>query len=201
MEDQVKNVLDTLDPENDDQWTESGLPKLDVVSQLAGFKKAITRKELTDIAPQFTRDALRDSRGEELNDDESPQEDATEEVQVVDLPTRIKGLDDEINQLVFERDKISKEIDALALERDNLQEAQFSANTANADMEAKLAVIKQANQARYDRAMRARALREQLGTGIKDIDPRSPLDRSFTKQAPENLRKQPGTAHLTQKRD
>lgn len=50
----VQRVLLDLDRADDSQWTEDGLPRLDVVKKKLG--RSITREELTDAAPTFRRE-------------------------------------------------------------------------------------------------------------------------------------------------
>jgi hypothetical protein len=49
----IQDVLKQLNPGNDDHWTAEGMPRVDVVSALAGTQ--VTRQEVTTSAPQFTR--------------------------------------------------------------------------------------------------------------------------------------------------
>lgn len=53
MSNRISDVLTKLDPANDDHWTMDGLPQLEAVGNLAGFK--VTRKQITDARPGFTR--------------------------------------------------------------------------------------------------------------------------------------------------
>lgn len=48
-------VLATLDPDTEGHWTADGLPRLDAMAELLG--RTPTRKEVTDVAPQLTREA------------------------------------------------------------------------------------------------------------------------------------------------
>ena len=53
MSEIIKTALGKLDPKSDDHWTGDGLPRLDVVKDLAG--KAYSRQEVTDAAKGFCR--------------------------------------------------------------------------------------------------------------------------------------------------
>jgi len=55
----IVEALNTLDPKNDDQWTADGLPRMDVVEGLVG-DKSITRADVTNAAPDFTRETAAD---------------------------------------------------------------------------------------------------------------------------------------------
>ncbi len=50
---EIKEALSQLDSLNDDQWTTDGSPRVEVVSGILG--RPVTRKEVTDAAPLFTR--------------------------------------------------------------------------------------------------------------------------------------------------
>ena len=50
----IKEALSQLDALDDDVWTGDGAPKLDAVAELVG--KKVTRKQVIEAAPQFTRD-------------------------------------------------------------------------------------------------------------------------------------------------
>jgi len=49
----IKEALAQLDTMDDDKWTEDGAPLVDAVSEIMGGK--VTRKEITDAAPKFSR--------------------------------------------------------------------------------------------------------------------------------------------------
>lgn len=50
----IREALSNLDPFNDDQWTDEGAPLVDVLKELLG--RPVTRQEITDAAPHFTRE-------------------------------------------------------------------------------------------------------------------------------------------------
>jgi hypothetical protein len=52
----LAEAIASLDPKNDEHWTESGVPKLDVIKELTG--QSYSRKEVTEAAPKVTREAL-----------------------------------------------------------------------------------------------------------------------------------------------
>ena len=52
----VADALVMLDPKNDDHWTKNGIPTVSVVASLAELDD-LTRKEIEEVAPGFTRDA------------------------------------------------------------------------------------------------------------------------------------------------
>lgn len=50
----IKEALIKLDTIDDEHWTEDGLPAVAAVSELVGSK--VSRKDITDAAPKFTRE-------------------------------------------------------------------------------------------------------------------------------------------------
>lgn len=50
----ILEALASLDVENDDDWTNQGLPKTDIISDVVG--EPITRAQITEAAPNFTRE-------------------------------------------------------------------------------------------------------------------------------------------------
>lgn len=72
---QIINALQQLDPNNDEHWTQEGLPRLDVLKQLTGIQE-LTRQAVTNAAPEFNRETAPEFFGEEEDGDE---EDGDEE--------------------------------------------------------------------------------------------------------------------------
>lgn len=54
MKEKIVETLLKLDPKNDNQWTQEGLPKVDVMKFLSGGE-TWTREQITEAAPGFTR--------------------------------------------------------------------------------------------------------------------------------------------------
>lgn len=52
---ELKEALQSLDPLNDNQWTGEGAPKVDTLKELTG-NPTLTRKDVTEAAPAFTRE-------------------------------------------------------------------------------------------------------------------------------------------------
>lgn len=57
--DNISTALLTLSVANDNNWTSDGLPKVEVVSRILG--EEVTRKEITNAFPGFTRQSAKDS--------------------------------------------------------------------------------------------------------------------------------------------
>lgn len=53
MKQKIVEALKKLDPQNDNQWTQDGLPKLDALKFTIG--EAVTREQVQEAAPDFSR--------------------------------------------------------------------------------------------------------------------------------------------------
>lgn len=58
INEKITEALAKLDPDNDEQWTSEGLPRVEVVAEVAGIA-ALTRKEINEAGRGFTRDVAR----------------------------------------------------------------------------------------------------------------------------------------------
>lgn len=65
---ELREVLSGMDSMDDEQWTAEGLPKLEYVSEQFGEK--VSRKDIMDVAPQFTRANMEVLNSEESTDAE-----------------------------------------------------------------------------------------------------------------------------------
>ncbi|MEE8519338.1 MAG: hypothetical protein V3S98_09460 [Dehalococcoidia bacterium] len=63
----IKEALTHMDPANDEQWTEDGSPRVDVIQELVG-DKTITRAAITNAAPDFTRETAPAQSTETMED-------------------------------------------------------------------------------------------------------------------------------------
>lgn len=55
MKDKIRDALMMMDAMDDDQWTNDGAPKVDTVNDL-GELEGVTRAQILDAAPQFSRE-------------------------------------------------------------------------------------------------------------------------------------------------
>lgn len=51
----IQKALSQLDPKNPEHWTADGSPRVDVVGKIIG-SKSLKRQDITDVAPNFTRE-------------------------------------------------------------------------------------------------------------------------------------------------
>lgn len=75
----IKQALGQLDPDNNDHWTQDGLPRIDAVEAASGTR-GLKRQQITDADPQFTRDTARDAQApsDEPQQPTEPDEDEEE---------------------------------------------------------------------------------------------------------------------------
>ncbi len=109
----ILEVLHGLDPENDEQWTGDGLPRMDQ------FSEGTTRADVTDVAPKFTRATL-DFSLESLSEEDGELE--TEE----DLEEQLLKAEAALLKVEAAIVAAQTEYDKLSARRDRLVEAQIA---------------------------------------------------------------------------
>ena len=81
----ITEAVKALDPKNDAHWTADGFPRVEAISNLT--RTEITRKQITDAAPNLTRASLEpkeDEAGEEPEKDDEEGRDQGAEVEEVE---------------------------------------------------------------------------------------------------------------------
>lgn len=112
----LEKALLALDTTNPDNWTNDGLPRLDVLKNSLG--KTVTRMEIHAIAPGFCRDnpVIKNSEQPapegELN--------SVAEGSGCSLTDKINSLQVNIDELTVAKNKLERELLALNNERDKL---------------------------------------------------------------------------------
>ncbi len=115
----IKEALEELDSANDDHWTGDGLPDLKTVRGIVGSK--VTREEVTNEAPYYTRDHCSHEAPEgtesEEGDEEEVEEDETGEdaekaaAEFTRLNELATKMDEEIEQMKRDRAELQIELD------------------------------------------------------------------------------------------
>lgn len=72
----IKTALNQLDPLDDEQWTTDGAPRVDAVAKILGTE--VTRKQITDAAPDLTRDKVAESTTAKESDAPATDDDVDE---------------------------------------------------------------------------------------------------------------------------
>lgn len=182
----ITDALAFLDPEDDGNWTQDGLPRMDVMEKLLD-NRDLNRQDVTDADPEFNRDKARAMRKEK---EDGKQEEAPEaEAQEVEEADTTESLDQEIAELQKERSLLDKEIDALVALRDKLEDAKAAGRTEKSNMHSVQEFIKSQHQLRAERAKRSRLIMQVVGKVA--IDPLSELDRAFARKTARGTRRPP----------
>jgi chromosome segregation ATPase len=193
----IVEALEQMDLADDSLWTNDGLPLVHVVQKMVGHE--VTRQDITDAKPNFNRGVATDTIEQDPTVSVDAATDKVEEpiatAAVAEKPIatekpisederlaqEMQSIDDEINELVAERDILTKEIDAFNKRRDTLQGRLHVAHSPKADLEARLVYIKRQQEIRVERARRGQQF---LATGLRksDIDPRAPIDSAMARK-------------------
>lgn len=200
----IAAALSQLDVGNDEHWTQDDLPRLDVVSKLLGHN--VSRKEITDVAPDFSRTA---ATPKETPDDETALSGAVAEaeadLEVDPSPTDLaSALAITSSQLLMDRslfEKVGKlldnginerlrEIERLKIEIEHYRKRfsdlwAFELNTRPKG-NAQIAHIKRQHEIRMQRALQTKSVLS--GMSPEDVkaalNVRSPLDTVMRARKP-----------------
>lgn len=162
----IKEALQTMDPEDDAQWTSDGLPLVDVVRGLTA-NETLTRKEISEADPGFCRDSAAEPPAEPKTRDEGLLEEMTQ-------------LESELNELTRQQNEIEGRI-VNKQRRWSVLRAHFDKQqTGSKDVQARLDYIKRQAELRMERAQRSKEL-------LKGIDPnalsgKAPIDQAMTRK-------------------
>ncbi len=216
----LTQALATLDPENDDHWTADGQALVHVVAT-AFQNEALTRQQITEAAPDFTRDSWRKQKAElesqassggDLKPDKpvAPEKDEPETFVAVDAPMEVAdGMTDGEKAAVYNRQSLAKadeivqarkDVEAnkalvlsLVREHDQLVFLREKHSPSPTDAEATRAYITNQNAIRGEKV----ALRNEVLKGLKpeDLMRGSPLDEAHKRRTRRGT-KRPERARL-----
>jgi len=159
----IKDALLTLDPENDEQWTEEGLPKIDIIASLVNpdaTDPTITVDMITEAIPGFCRDKAK--------------------VKNVQKGPTIGQLDARINELSGQRNDLDGQIKSLQFQRDRLQDQETAKDSRASDMQGVVDYIKSQGALRAARVNRSSQLLK--GLDPKTINPAAPIDQAMARK-------------------
>lgn len=181
----IKEALEQLNHEDDDSWTEDGLPKVEVVRKITGSD--VTRREITDAAPGFRR-------GQGITE-EAPPQPSGPEARYAQLQTEAAEIDRKVMEKQREIGRLKDELEVLYLaartiERNMAVVERLLPNKQNSDIREYL------NQVAQSREARAANARSFLGAGVKlgeilpHLQHKSKLDQALNarKAAPGSTR-------------
>lgn len=187
----ITDALVFLDPEDDSNWTQDGLPRMGVLEKLLD-NKDLNRQDVTDADPEFDREkarAMRKKKEDGLHEHRSEEAEKAQEVEEADEVDTTESLDQEIAELQKERSLLDKEIDSLVRLRDKLEDAKAEGRTEKANMHSVQEFIKSQHKLRAERAQRSRLVMQVVGKTA--LDPLSKLDRAFARKTARGTRRPP----------
>ena len=77
---QIQEVLMELDPQDDEQWTKEGAPRMDILEELLeADPNELTRADIRKAAPLFNRDNMSLDADAEVEEDEPVDDQSTDE--------------------------------------------------------------------------------------------------------------------------
>jgi len=159
----IKKALKLLDKENKGQWTSDGQPLVNAVSHIIGYE--VTRKQITDAWPDFSRDTVFEEDKEIVAEKEKVVAKVNQ-----DETTLIKDMDNKINKLSAEKDSIVSAIYELTKIRNKASEHLDTQSGHMQDTQTRLLYIKSQDKLRRDKFNASRSV-------LKYADPRDPIDR------------------------
>ena len=204
----IKEALASLDALDDEQWTQDGAPKTDVVSELVGHK--VSRAEIIEAAPKFSRENM--VVEDETDGDEKETETETEET-VLDnsvleafaemepmLPEELAAkvlskIDpmqlESVEKLLIEQIAVSaakqKEIDEMNRRlKLSLAMTRLWIKQLVPDMNNQQAIQEYIKHSQANRAAKNAAVQQILGgaklSDLVKLDPRAAIDRAFARK-------------------
>ena len=203
----IKEALASLDALDDEQWTQDGAPKTDVVSELVGHK--VSRAEIIDAAPKFSRENM----VVEDDDEKEPEVETETEETVIDnsileafaemdpmLPEELAAkvlskIDpmqlESVEKLLIEQIAVSaakqKEIDEMNRRlKLGLATTRLWIKQLVPDMNNQQAIQEYIKQSQANRAAKNSAIQQILGgaklSDLVKLDPRAAIDRAFARK-------------------
>lgn len=178
----IIGALSKLDPSDPTQWTQQGLPTLEIVRELTGIQD-LKRAQITDAAPSFTRETLLGKVGpiESVENTDSTVEPSQEEVseeiekeaviyaEAIDLD-ELQVLEDQIAEIAGKILNLESSIQELNSKRNELQVLQDSLISKR-----EKSFSQHSNQLTITAYLQSQqALREQRSSGQRSL-----LDNSF----------------------
>lgn len=206
----IKEALASLDALDDEQWTQDGAPKTDVVSELVGHK--VSRAEIIEAAPKFSRENM--VVEDETNGDEKEPEVKTETEETV-LDNSVLEAFAEMEPMLPEEltAKVLSKIDPMQLESvEKFLIEQIAVSAAKQkeidemnrrlklglattrlwikqlvpDMNNQQAIQEYIKRSQANRAAKNAAVQQILGgaklSDLVKLDPRAAIDRAFARK-------------------
>lgn len=203
----IKEALASLDALDDEQWTQDGAPKTDVVSELVGHK--VSRAEIIEAAPKFSRENT------VIEDEKEPEVETETETEETVLDNSVLEAFTEMEPMLPEElsAKVLSKIDPMQLESvEKLLIEQIAVSAAKQkeidemnrrlklslattrlwikqlvpDMNNQQAIQEYIKHSQANRAAKNAAVQQILGgaklSDLVKLDPRAAIDRAFARK-------------------
>lgn len=203
----IKEALASLDALDDEQWTQDGAPKTDVVSELVGHK--VSRAEIIEAAPKFSRENM------VLEDDDKKEPEVKTETEETVIDNSVLEAFAEMDPMLPEElaAKVLSKIDPMQLESvEKLLIEQIAVSAAKQkeidemnrrlklglattrlwikqlvpDMNNQQAIQEYIKRSQANRAAKNSAIQQILGgaklSDLVKLDPRAAIDRAFARK-------------------
>lgn len=203
----IKEALASLDALDDEQWTQDGAPKTDVVSELVGHK--VSRAEIIEAAPKFSRENT------VIEDEKEPEVETETETEETVLDNSVLEAFAEMEPMLPEElaAKVLSKIDPMQLESvEKLLIEQIAVSAAKQkeidemnrrlklslattrlwikqlvpDMNNQQAIQEYIKRSQANRAAKNAAVQQILGgaklSDLVKLDPRAAIDRAFARK-------------------
>lgn len=183
----IQEAIKSLDPENNDNWTVTGLPSVDAVSHAVGG--TVTRKQIGEAVPGYDREAARKAAmvsdeggvvGDGDQDDQSDENPPSPELNAEIADDEKKKLDDDAlrenvnhwskvaNDLEVENENLKNENDYL---REELEALKYGSQSGLDNDDDPISLIERAVAAsKHDRYGRNYALKSYLGAWASNCE-------------------------------
>lgn len=203
----IKEALASLDALDDEQWTQDGAPKTEVVSELVGHK--VSRAEIIEAAPKFSRENM------VLEDDDKKEPEVKTETEETVIDNSVLEAFAEMDPMLPEElaAKVLSKIDPMQLESvEKLLIEQIAVSAAKQkeidemnrrlklglattrlwikqlvpDMNNQQAIQEYIKRSQANRAAKNSAIQQILGgaklSDLVKLDPRAAIDRAFARK-------------------
>lgn len=158
----IKEALRQLDPQDDAQWTEDGLPRVDAVAKLVGNPE-LTRAQITEADSSFCREtAVENAEEDDVTEQVRDGQEEKEGSRKVTLKEQIDELDDRLVELIETENRLNAEIARVRAKLVHLK-MRYERQTPQDDTKTRMTYIKQQHQIRMQRAGLTSKLDQAMG--------------------------------------
>lgn len=176
----LADALASLDPENDDHWTQDGSPKLETISALVGEK--VSRGAITKAFPNLDRDAARDAAAKAAEEaaaaaaaaPDEPDEPSVEE-EVDELQMAVEEAEARMHECRAALDKAQKEMGQAQVEFEKILVEYDKSHPPMSNQEK---IMEYLEGQKLERARRAGISAALLHRAAREVT-QAPIDRAY----------------------